>query len=109
MKRLLLALVAFALCACTSTESIVLDNGSLRLTFDRTTASLVSMIDLETGYEYLDTTVAPQRLWSIVPLNKGDKIAEPTEVRVRKVSRHEVRLSWSVYDSTRRSLFRIGR
>ena len=101
MKRLLLALVAFALCACTSTENVVLDNGSLRLTFDRTTASLVSMIDLETGYEYLDTTAAPQRLWSIVPLNKGDKIAEPTEVRVQKVSRHEAKLSWRGNDAFR--------
>ena len=99
MKRLLLALVAFALCACTSTENVVLDNGSLRLTFDRETASLVSMIDLETGYEYLDTTAAPQRLWSIVPLNKGDKIAEPTEVRVQKVSRHEAKLSWRGNDA----------
>ena len=76
-------------------EQVVLDNGLLRLTFDRANGTLLSMTDLETGYEYLDTTAEPQRLWSIVPLKKGDEIVEPTKVKVRKVSRHEAQLSWS--------------
>ncbi|MBQ3026231.1 MAG: hypothetical protein IJD27_01730, partial [Alistipes sp.] len=94
MKKLLLTLIVLPfLFACS--EQVVLDNGLLRLTFDRETATLLSMTDLETGYEYLDTTAEPQRLWSIVPLKKGDEIVEPTKVKVRKVSRHEAQLSWS--------------
>ena len=94
MKKLLLTLIVLPfLFACS--EQVVLDNGLLRLTFDRANGTLLSMTDLETGYEYLDTTAEPQRLWSIVPLKKGDEIVEPTKVKVRKLSRHEAQLSWS--------------
>ncbi len=94
MKKLLLSLITLPfLFACS--ERVVLDNGLLRLTFDRETASLVSMTDLETGYEYLDVQAEPQRLWTIVPFAEGDVIAEPTEVKVRKISSREVKLSWS--------------
>ena len=93
MKRLLLTLLAIPfLYACS--ERVAIDNGKLRLEFDRETASLLSMVDLETGYQYLDTEVESQRLWSIVPLNAEDVIAEPTEAKVRRVSRNEVKLSW---------------
>ena len=94
MKRLLLTLILLPLLLACS-EQVVLDNGSLRLTFDRKTATLTSMVDLETGYEYLDTLAQPQRLWSIVPLVKGDSIPEPTEVRVRQISDLEAKISWS--------------
>jgi len=94
MKRLLIAIAVCALCACQNGNA-VLDNGLMRLEFDRETGDLLSMTDLETGYEYLDTTAEPQRLWSIVPLAEGDEIVEPTKVKVRKLSRHEVQLSWS--------------
>ena len=75
-------------------EQVVLDNGLLRLEFDRANGTLLSMRDLETGYEYLDTEAEPQRLWSIVPLNEGDAVAEPTDVTVRKVSSRELKLAW---------------
>ena len=94
MKRIIIALTACVLCACQSGD-VVLENGLMRLIFDRETAHLISMTDLETGYEYLDTQAEPQRLWSIIPLKEGDVVAEPTEVKVRKVSRNEVKLSWS--------------
>ena len=73
----------------------MIDNGLLRLTFDRANGSLVSMTDLSNGYEYLDTEAEPQRLWYIEPLVKGDVIPEPTQVKVRKISSREVKLSWS--------------
>ena len=61
MKKLLLTLIVLPfLFACS--EQVVLDNGLLRLTFDRANGTLLSMTDLETGYEYLDTTAEPQRL-----------------------------------------------
>ena len=94
MKRLLIAIAVCALCACQNGNA-VLDNGLMRLEFDRETGDLLSMTDLETGYEYLDTSAEPQRLWSIVPLAEGDEIVEPTKVKVRKLSRHEAQLSWS--------------
>ena len=94
MKRLLLTLILLPLLLACS-EQVVLDNGSLRLTFDRKTATLTSMVDLETGYEYLDTLAQPQRLWSIVPLVKGDSIPEPTEVKMRQISDLEAKISWS--------------
>ena len=94
MRRIIIALTACVLCACQSGD-VVLENGLMRLIFDRETAHLISMTDLETGYEYLDTQAEPQRLWSIIPLKEGDVVAEPTEVKVRKVSRNEVKLSWS--------------
>ena len=93
MKRLLLTLLLIPfIYACS--ERVALDNGKMRLEFDREAATLLSMVDLETGYEYLDTEVEPQRLWSIVPLNAEDVIAEPAKVKVRKISRHEVKLVW---------------
>ena len=93
MKRLLLALLAIPfLYACS--ERVAIDNGKLRLEFDRETASLLSMVDLETGYQYLDTEAKVNSLWSIIPLNDGDVIAEPTEAKVRRVSRNEVKLAW---------------
>ena len=98
MKRLLLTMILLPLLFACS-EQVVLDNGSMRLTFDRETAHLISMTDLETGYEYLDSQAAPQRLWKVVPLAKEDVIAEPTEVKVRKVSSHEVKLSWKGNDA----------
>lgn len=94
MKRLLLALIALPfIYACSN--RVTIDNGKLHLEFDRETGSLVSMIDIETGYEYIDIEAEPQRLWSIIPLNKADDITEPTAVKVRKRSRHEAELSWS--------------
>ena len=94
MKKLLLSLIALPfLFACS--ERAVIDNGLLRLTFDRANGSLVSMTDLSNGYEYLDTEAEPQRLWYIEPLVKGDVIPEPTQVKVRKISSREVKLSWS--------------
>lgn len=94
MKRLFLFAVTLALCACGG-KSVVLDNGKLRLEFDKATASLISMTDLETGYEYLDTKAEPQRLWRVIPLKAENVITEPTKVKVRKVSPYEVKLSWS--------------
>ena len=94
MRRFFLILLILPfLFACS--ERVVLDNGKMRLEFDRETASLLSMTDLETGYEYLDTEAEPQRLWYTVPLMEGDTIPEPTQVKVRKISSHEVKLSWS--------------
>ena len=94
MTKLLLSLIALPfLFACS--ERAVIDNGLLRLTFDRANGSLVSMTDLSNGYEYLDTEAEPQRLWYIEPLVKGDVIPEPTQVKVRKISSREVKLSWS--------------
>ena len=93
MKRLLLTLLAIPfLCGCS--DRVAIDNGSLRLEFDRETASLLSMVDLETGYQYLDTEAKVNSLWSIIPLNDGDAIAEPSEAKVRRVSRNEVKLVW---------------
>ena len=93
MKKLLLTLLVLPfLFACS--DRVVLDNGLLRLEFDRETANLLSMTDLETGYEYLDAEAEPQRLWYIEPLVKGDNIPEPTKVKVRKISSHEVKLVW---------------
>ena len=93
MKRLLLTLLLIPFFYACS-ERVALDNGKMRLEFDREAATLLSMVDLETGYEYLDTEAEPQRLWSIVPLNAEDVIAEPAKVKVRKISRHEVKLVW---------------
>ena len=93
MKRLLLTLLLIPfIYACS--ERVALDNGKMRLEFDREAATLLSMVDLETGYQYLDTEAEPQRLWSIVPLNAEDVITEPSKVKVRRVSRHEVKLVW---------------
>ena len=93
MKRLLLTLLVIPfLYACS--DRVAIDNGKMRLEFDRKTATLLSMVDLETNYQYLDTEAEPQRLWSIIPLNEGDVIAEPTEAKVKRVSRNEVKLSW---------------
>ena len=85
MKKIILALVVCALCACKN-GNVAIDNGSMRLEFDRATASLLSMTDLETGYEYIDEQAEPQRLWTVVPFAEGDIIPEPTEVKVRKIS-----------------------
>ena len=94
MKRLLLTLLVIPfLYACS--DRVAIDNGKMRLEFDREGATLLSMVDLETGYQYIDTEVEPQRLWSIIPLNEGGVITEPTEVKVKRVSRREVKLSWS--------------
>ena len=94
MKRLLLTLFVLPfLYACS--DRVTIDNGKLHLEFDRETGSLVSMIDIETGYEYLDIEAEPQRLWSIVPLNETDDITEPATVKVRKLSKHEAKLTWS--------------
>ena len=93
MKRLLLTLLLIPFFYACS-ERVALDNGKMRLEFDREAATLLSMVDLETGYQYLDTEAEPQRLWSIVPLNAEDVIAEPAKVKVRKISRHEVKLVW---------------
>ena len=93
MKRLLLTLLLIPFIYGCS-ERVALDNGKMRLEFDREAATLLSMVDLETGYQYLDTEAEPQRLWSIVPLKAEDVIAEPAKAKVRKISRHEVKLVW---------------
>lgn len=93
MKRLLLTLLVFPLLYACS-DRVAIDNGKMRLEFDREAATLLSMVDLETGYQYIDTEVEPQRLWSIIALNEGDVITEPTKVKVRKISSHEVKLAW---------------
>ena len=98
MKKIILALVVCALCACKN-GNVAIDNGSMRLEFDRATASLLSMTDLETGYEYIDEQAEPQRLWTVVPFAEGDIIPEPTEVKVRKISSREVKLSWKGNDA----------
>ena len=98
MKKIILALVVCALCACQN-GNVAIDNGSMRLEFDRATASLLSMTDLETGYEYIDEQAEPQRLWTVVPFAEGDVIPEPTEVKVRKISSREVKLSWKGNDA----------
>ena len=95
MKKLIIPIIAFLISACQPSDKVVLDNGSLRLTFDRANGSLVSITDLSNGHEYLDTEAEPQRLWRIEPLTEGDVVAEPTQVKVRKISSREVKLSWS--------------
>ena len=74
MKKLIIPIIVLFICACQPSDKVVLDNGLLRLTFDRANGSLVSMTDLSNGYEYLDTEAEPQRLWYINPLVKGDVI-----------------------------------
>ena len=94
MKRILLTLFVLSfLCACS--DRVAIDNGMLHLEFDRETGSLLSMVDIETGYEYIDIEAEPLRLWSIIPLNEADEIAEPAAVKVRRLSKHEAQLSWS--------------
>ncbi len=93
MKRFLFTFVVCALCACQK-GNVVLDNGSLRLEFDHTTANLISMTDLETGYEYLDSSVAPKTLWELVPMEDGYEFALPTEVSVCGWTKHKAVLKW---------------
>ncbi len=97
MKRLLAPILALLLCACHS-DKVVLDNGLLRLTFDSSTANLVSMTDLKTGYEYLDSTVAPKTLWELVPMEKGTEFDLPTEVSICSWSKHKAVLKWHQAD-----------
>ena len=97
MKKLLFTLVALPfLFACS--ERVVLDNGLLRLTFDRETASLVSMTDLETGYEYIDSTVEPKCLWELVPIEEGYKFDLPTKVSICSWSKRKAVLKWRQAD-----------
>ena len=116
-KALLSLLVVLSLFACQQFDKVVLENGKMRLEFDKENATLLSMVDLETGYEYLDTEAEPQRLWNIIPLNEEDVIAEPTDVKVRssrltrRKSSGRARVhsrSRLVCASTRRSRSRIG-
>ena len=95
MKKYITLILALVVCACQQSNKVVLENGKMRLEFDKENATLLSMVDLETGYEYLDTEAEPQRLWNISPLNEEDVIAEPTNVKVEKVSDLELKLTWS--------------
>ena len=95
MKKYITLILALVVCACQQSNKVVLENGKLRLEFDKENATLLSMVDLETGYEYLDAEAEPQRLWNIIPLNEEDVIAEPTDVKVEKLSAHEVKIIWS--------------
>ena len=97
MKKILSIIAVIALCACQQ-GNVVLDNGKLRLEFDRSTASLVSMTDLKTGYEYLDSTAEPKCLWELVPMEKGTEFDLPTEVSVCSWSKNKAVLKWRQAD-----------
>ena len=93
MKRILLTLFVLPMLVACS-ERVALDNGKLRLEFDRTTATLVSMVDKTSGYEFIDSTATPAPLWEVVPLVEGEQFELPTEVKVTKLSSRKVRLAW---------------
>ncbi len=98
MKRFLAPILALLVCACQNSDNVVLDNGLLRLTFDRATANLISMTDLTTGYEYIDSTVEPKCLWELVPIEEGYKFDLPTKVSICSWSKHKAVLKWQQTD-----------
>lgn len=97
MKNLFVSLIALLLCGCHS-ESVTLENGVLRLSFDRETADLISMTDLKTGYEYLDSNVEPKCLWELVPMEKGYDFDLPTKVSICSWSKRKAVLKWRQVD-----------
>ena len=98
MKRFFIPIIALLVCACQSSDKVILENDLLRLTFDRVTAKLVSMTDLKTGYEYLDSTTEPKCLWELVPMEKGYEFDLPTEVSVCSWSKRKAVLKWRQAD-----------
>lgn len=93
MKRFLLTILVLPLlCACS--EQVVLDNGALRLVFDRASGNLVSMQNVERGYEYLDTEAEPLPLYELVALEKDEKLATPQGVQVCRTGLRSVKLVW---------------
>ena len=94
MKKLIIPLIALFISACQLSDKVVLDNGLLRLTFDRSTAHLISMTDLETGYEYLDLTAAPKTLWELAPREEGCEFDLPTKASVCSWSKNKAVLKW---------------
>ena len=95
MKKIVFAILSLLLCstACT-TDVVEIDNGKLALTFDARTATLRSMVDKTTGYEYIDGTAEVAPLWTLTPLVESEQFELPTEVRVTKLSSRKVRLAW---------------
>ncbi|MBO7221138.1 MAG: hypothetical protein J6V21_08180, partial [Alistipes sp.] len=100
MKKLIIPLIALLISACQSSDKVVLDNGLLRLTFDRSTAHLISMTDLETGYEYLDLTAAPKTLWELAPREEGCEFDLPTKASVCSWSKNKAVLKWRQEDGS---------
>ena len=98
MKRLFIPIIALLICACQPSDKVVLENDLLRLTFDRATANLISMTDLKTGYEYIDSTTTPKTLWELVPLEKGHQFGLPTEVSISSWSKRKAILKWRQVD-----------
>ena len=98
MKRLFIPIIALLICACQPSDKVVLENDLLRLTFDRATANLISMTDLKTGYEYIDSTTTPKTLWELVPLEKGHQFGLPTEVSISSWSKRKAILKWRQAD-----------
>ena len=94
LRRILSALLALIIVGTASAADVKIDNGKLCLKFDSRTATLRSMVDKATGYEFIDAKAPAAPLWSVVPLVKGDKFELPTVVKVEKLSAREVRLAW---------------
>ena len=93
-NRLFLLLLSLVALTTASAADVKLDNGKMSLKFDSRTATLRSVMDKTTGYEFIDAKATPAPLWEVVPLVEGDKFELPTVVSVEKLSSREARLTW---------------
>ena len=98
MKKLIIPIIALLISACQPSDKVVLENSLLRLTFDKATANLISMTDLKTGYEYIDSTTEQKCLWELVPIEDGHKFDIPTEVSICSWSKRKAVLKWRQAD-----------
>ena len=97
MKKFVFAVLSSLLLSTSCTTNIVeIDNGKLALRFDACTATLCSMVDKTTGYEYIDGTAEAAPLWKVTPLVEGEQFELPTEVKVTKLSSALARRSHAV-------------
>lgn len=92
MKKIFTTLVLALLCSCS--EQVVLDNGALRLVFDRASGNLVSMQNVERDYEYLDTEAEQLPLYEFVAMNEGDTLVQPEGVQVCRTGLRSAKIVW---------------
>ena len=79
-----------------STGPIVsIDNGKIRLSFERSSGKLISFSDINTSYEYIDTAGVKSVPW-LLNIAKGSPDIEnlPTEVSIKKINPLSLEIKW---------------
>lgn len=91
--------------SCTSTglsEPVIsIDNGKIELGFERSTGKLISFSDIETSYNYIDSSAVEGLPWSLNVAAGSSPLGKlPTKVSFKKPDPFTLNIKWEQADGT---------